>query len=51
VRQGKLFFHSAREVDAEQKFFERQRQPREHWKYLPIIIVLTARAGRNHTVV
>ena len=36
----KVVFHSARQVDAEQKFLERQRRPREHWKYLPIIIVL-----------
>jgi len=37
----KVVFHSARQVDAEQKFLEGQRQPGEHWKYLPIIIMLT----------
>ena len=42
----KVVFHSARQVDAEQKFLERQRRPREHWKYLPsIIVVLTILFG------
>jgi hypothetical protein len=41
----KVVFHSVRQVDAEQEFLERQRQPREHWKYLPIIIVLTILFG------
>ena len=36
----KVVFHSARQVDAEQKFLQRQRQPGEHWMYLPIIIVI-----------
>ncbi len=39
----KVVFHSARQVDAEQKFLK--RQPGEHWKYLPIIIVLTILFG------
>ena len=41
----KVVFHSARQVDAEQKFSERQKQRREHWKYLLIIIVLTILFG------
>jgi hypothetical protein len=41
----KVVFHSARQVDAEQKFLEGQRQPGEHWKYLPIIIMLTILFG------
>jgi hypothetical protein len=41
----KVVFHSVRQVDAEQEFLERQRQLREHWKYLPIIIVLTILFG------
>jgi fatty acid desaturase len=40
-----VVFYSARQVDAEQKFLERQRQPAEYWKYLPIIIVLTILFG------
>jgi hypothetical protein len=39
----KVVFHSARQVDAEQKFLE--GQPGEHWKYLPIIIMLTILFG------
>jgi hypothetical protein len=41
----KVVFHSARQVDAERKFLERQGQPGEHWSYLPIIIVLTILFG------
>jgi hypothetical protein len=41
----KVVFHSARQVDAEQKFLQRQRQPAEYWMYLPIIIVLTILFG------
>jgi hypothetical protein len=41
----KVVFHSARQVDAEQKFLEGQRQPGEHWSYLPIIIMLTILFG------
>ncbi len=41
----KVVFHSARQVDAEQKFLERQKQLGEHWKYLPIILVLTILFG------
>jgi hypothetical protein len=37
----KVVFHSARQVDAEQKLLEGQRQPGEQWSYLPIIIMLT----------
>ena len=41
----KVVFYSARQADAEQKFLERRRQPGEHWKYLPTIIVLTILFG------
>jgi len=41
----KVVFHSARQVDAEQKLLEGQRQPGGHWGYLPIIIMLTILFG------
>jgi hypothetical protein len=41
----KVVFHSARQVDAEQSFSGRQRQPAEYWKSLPIIIILTILFG------
>jgi hypothetical protein len=34
----KVVFHSARQVDAEQKFLE--GQPGEYWKYLPIMLTI-----------
>jgi hypothetical protein len=36
----KVVFYSARQVDAEQKFLEKQRQWAQYSKYLSIIIVL-----------
>ena len=41
----KVVFHSARQVDAEQKFLETQRRPAEYWQCLPIVIVLTILFG------
>ena len=41
----RIVFHSARQVDAELKFLEWQRQPGEYWKCLPIIIVLATLFG------
>jgi len=41
----KIVFHSARQVDTEQKFLRGQRQPAEYWKRLPIVIILTILFG------
>jgi ABC-type uncharacterized transport system involved in gliding motility auxiliary subunit len=40
-----IVFHSVRQVDPDQKYFERQTRRAEYGKYLSIIILLTMLIG------
>jgi membrane protein YqaA with SNARE-associated domain len=40
-----VVFHSARQVDPDQKFFEKRRRRAEYGKYLLIVIMLTILIG------
>jgi hypothetical protein len=43
MNKAKQFvFHSAKQVDADQKFLETRRRRAEYGKYLSIVILLTA---------